>query len=666
MWWQAPKRIAGITRGARKRRSNTTIVWDLLFGTWFLPKNRRLDVGIENRRYPKSFWAQMISPFSARTETDHPFAASADTRFKSQLINFAMGVSLTFTGCLTRLRLRAALQDPMRSQRAVLTQILRMNRHTRFGVQHGFASITNESEFRERVPVQQFEDLRPFIDAEIASGEPTLTRQSPIAYLRTSGTTGQPKDVPLTASHLRKLRRWQRGAVAAQYRRCADAFRGHILAVASASVEGHLSNGRPYGSASGIVAGSSPSLVRDKFVLPPQVAGIEDATTRYLLIVRLAVAKRDITYLGTANPSTLLALVRVYRQHEAAFIDDVRRGGFFARDQVPDAVWQEIRPRLNAEPLRADELQHLHERGVNEAVTIGQLWPDLRLVVTWTCASAGVALGSLRTQLPAHTKVHELGYLSSEFMGTITIGTQPGSGLLTYDTHFFEFVERDRWDSDTPRFLTMDQRRKGHDYYVVVTTPSGLYRYFINDLIRVTAIVHRMPLVRFLQKGKGVTNITGEKLYEAQVLDAVHQVMEAMGLTARFVMALADESARQYRLYVEVRAVSEDVAASINTQQLAVQVDVLLCRLNVEYRSKRESARLQPLLAFALLENTEAQFRAACVAQGQREGQFKSVALEYRSQAKFDFDACVVSTPTSDPLSTRIPQQTRSTDGQSL
>jgi hypothetical protein len=455
------------------------------------------------------------------------------------------------------------------------------------------------------VSVQQSEDLRPFIDVEIASGEPALTQQAPIAYQRTSGSTGPLQGYTAHADPLT--------ATAALATRTVSplpcAFRGRILAVASASVEGHLDNGRPYGSASGIVAGSLPSLVRDKFVPPRQLAEIEDVAIRYLLIVRLAIARRDISYLGTANPSTLLILVRWYREHETAFINDLRHGGFFACERVPPEVWQGVRSRLVADLLRAEELQRLCEQvdneGHQEAVQIGQLWPDLRLVVTWTCASAGVALGAWPTQLPKQMKVQELVYPPSEFMGTITIGTQPGSGLLTYDTHFFEFVERDLWDSATPRFLTMDQLRKGHDYYVLVTTPSGLYRYFINDLIRVTGIVHRMPPVEFLQKGKGITN---EKLHEAQVLDAVHRIMATMGLTARFVMAQADEAVRQYRLYVEARFVTGDVAVSINTPGLAAQVDALLCRLNIEYRSKRESARLQPLAAFALHETPKCLF----------------------------------------------------------
>lgn len=49
--------------------SNTTIVWDLIFGTWYLPRDRQPDVGIPDRQYPKGFLEQMVSPFRRRHES---------------------------------------------------------------------------------------------------------------------------------------------------------------------------------------------------------------------------------------------------------------------------------------------------------------------------------------------------------------------------------------------------------------------------------------------------------------------------------------------------------------------------------------------------------------------------------------------------------------------
>lgn len=614
-------------RDASCNFGNTTIVWDLLFGTWKLPGPVK-EIGIIDRRYPKGFLAQMATPFRRRDGRPR----RTPTRW---LADAVVGASLRLRGMSAARRLARDARDPMRAQRAVLAAILRDNRDTTFGRQHGFASLAGYESFAARVPVAEFEQLRPFIDAQIGRGEAALTASAPRQYVRTSGTTGVPKDIPLVDAHLDGLRAIHRDAVAFQYRKCPEAFEGGIVAMVSPEFEGRLANGKPYGSASGIVAGNTPAAVREKFVVPRAVLAVEDSRVKYLLVLRLAMARRDVTYIGAANPSTLLTMARLYRENHAALLDDLRQGTFFLADRCPAEALLALRGRLAANRERADELAALHASG--KEVRLAHLFPALRLVVTWTCASAGIAADALRGELPRRARLMELGYVASELRGTITVGRRAGSGLPTLDTHFFEFVERDLWDTGAPRFLTLDQLRKGREYYLVVTTPSGLYRYFINDIVRVTGFLHATPLLRFVQKGKGVTSITGEKLYEAQVLQAVREAMAALGRNARFVMMLADEEAQRYRLYVE-----PEPGPPLDAGALADATDRRLARINIEYQAKRESERLGAVQARWLAPDTADAFKRHCVARGQREGQFKMVSLDYRRKFDFDLDARTV------------------------
>jgi sterol desaturase/sphingolipid hydroxylase (fatty acid hydroxylase superfamily) len=603
---------------------NTTLVWDLLFGTWYLPGPVD-DIGITDRTYPKGFWAQMLTPFRAS-------APSRRRRLARRLADFAIPPYLRLTGFVHRWRVVRAARDPMRIQNALLARMLRQNRGTTFGRTHSFSALASYADYARAVPVREFEALRVFIDAEIERGEPALTHERSLQYMRTSGSTGQPKDIPLTVSYLGALRAIQRRSVAFQYRACPEAFRGSILAIVSPAEEGRLPNGKAYGAASGIVAAGTPRLVREKVVLPPEVLAVKDARVKYLLILRLAIADRDVTYFGSANSTTPLALIKLYREYQAELIADVRSGGFFLGDHLPAATHAVLGPRLTADPARAQELTALQQRG--RPVRIADLWPDLRMVVTWTCGSAGVTVRALREELAPRTRVFELGYVSSEFRGTVTLGRRAGTGLPTLETHFFEFVERDSWDRGAPEYLTLDRLRRGLDYYIVVTTPAGLYRYFINDVVRVTGFFHAVPLLKFTQKGKGVTNITGEKLYESQILAAVSGAMTHLGLNARFVMMLADEEARGYRLYVE-----PDTAPRVPAERLAEEVDARLRKLNIEYEGKRESERLTAPRAAWLRQETGEAYKRHCVAQGQREGQFKCAALAYRRSFGFDLDA---------------------------
>ena len=76
-------------------------------------------------------------------------------------------------------------------------------------------------------------------------------------YARTSGTTGRPKDVPITASGMRRLRDAQRAFASTLYFG-SSMFAGKLLGIGSAAVEGHRPSGRPYGSATGMVYEGMP------------------------------------------------------------------------------------------------------------------------------------------------------------------------------------------------------------------------------------------------------------------------------------------------------------------------------------------------------------------------------------------------------------------------
>jgi hypothetical protein len=159
----------------------------------------------------------------------------------------------------------------------------------------------------------------------------------------------------------------------------------------------------------------------------------------------------------------------------------------------------------------------------------------------------------------------------------------------------------------------------------------------MNDLVQVTGMYRRTPLIRFVQKGKGVTSLTGEKLYEAQVVESVRTSWSA-GAGPAFFMMIADEEVFAYRLFVELTDGDRPDAAVF-----AARVDQRLGELNIEYHSKRASGRLHPLRVAWVRRGTGEAFKLACISAGQREGQFKPAVLQYRKDVRFAFDEHAVS-----------------------
>ena len=536
-------------------------------------------------------------------------------------------------------RLLATARAPDEAQVSLLRKILEANQRTTFGAKHRFEAIRTVADYRRAVAVQTYEDLRRHVERQELTGEPELTAEAPVYYNRTSGTSGAPKNIPLTVSGLKRLKAHQRLATHI-WSKGAPILSGKIFMVGGAAVEGRMPGGTAYGSATGKLRENQPRLLRRRYTLPVSVADVEDYESRYVIMAILGLADPAVTSLGTANPSTLLRLLEVIHDHAGTILPAVAAGqlpGDLAAQLDPDED-----PGLEPRPDRAAQLKRkLDTRG---RLSYRTIWPDLAGVVTWTGGSCGVAIGNLKPLLPESCAIIEVGWVASEMQGTINVDPASNTCMPVLGDTFFEFAEREAWEAGSRDMLAVSELETGRDYYVVVTTPDGLYRYDMNDIVRVTGWVGATPALVFVQKGSGTTSITGEKLHEAQVLDTVPEVLGEHGLMASFFIMLADVDAASYTLYVEASTPMDGRAPSLGQeaaadQALAAEIDDRLRSMNIEYDSKRGSGRLEALSLRRLQPGTGAAYRRRQVAAGQRDAQFKYLHVQYRHDCAFDFDA---------------------------
>lgn len=607
---------------------NNLIIWDLVFGSWFLPKDRTIDdIGLVNRGYPKSFLAQMGTPFVEEiTDREVPMMSAKQIAIKSLL-----NIITRFTRNLSWWPLRNACLIPRQAQQLTLLRILFKNRKTKYATEFKLKDVHSVNEFRKRVPIQEYDDLAPYIREQIESNAPVITAEQPLFYAVTSGTTGSPKYLPVTKSSLKQYKEAQQLIVFHQFRQCRTAFGGRFLGIVSPSEEGRFENGMPYGAVSGFAYRTMPRLVRSNYILPPEIFEISDYQTKYELILLLALAESNITYVATANPSSLIRLIDIFNEAPERYVSDLERGEFAGSSNLPAHIQEAIRPLLLS---RADRAAEIRER-VNKKGILGyaDLWPNLRMVTTWTRGSCGIVIKQLKNQLPDRTIVYELGYISSEFRGTIPFSIHSPAGIPTLTHHFYEFVEKNAWEQGERTTLTLDELQDKAEYYIIVTTSSGLYRYFMNDIVRVRGYFHRTPLLEFVQKGKGVTSITGEKLYEGQVTNAVHRLEDKYQCSPIFYLMIADEKDSRYRLYIETAESKELKVAAI-----ARDIDDVLSNSNIEYDGKRKSGRLHKLEVIQLLPGAGEAYKQHQLDKGIREGQYKPVPLQYATELDFSID----------------------------
>ena len=58
---------------------NNLIVWDIIFGTFFLPKRREVgEIGLLNQDYPEGYIGQVVAPFKGEMDKPSDYYAQPD------------------------------------------------------------------------------------------------------------------------------------------------------------------------------------------------------------------------------------------------------------------------------------------------------------------------------------------------------------------------------------------------------------------------------------------------------------------------------------------------------------------------------------------------------------------------------------------------------------
>jgi hypothetical protein len=421
----------------------------------------------------------------------------------------------------------------------------------------------------------------------------------------------------------------------ALYRDHPGVVRGRILSVVSPEIEGHAPSGVPYGAESGHAYRSMPGPVRSMYTAPYAVFAIEDYEAKYYTLLRLA-AGQNISCIATVNPSTVLLLGDRLARHTESIVRDVRDGSLSADVAVPQALRDSL--HLKPDPERAAHLERAAAAG-GGVLRPGLAWPELAAVGCWKGGTVGAYLAKFDTLFPQGPPVRDFGYYATELRGSVPLSDDGDAGVIAVGTNVLEFhpAGEDR-APEGRELLRVDQLQAGERYFVYVTNASGLYRYEMNDIVEVTGYDRQTPLIRFVQKGKGVVSFTGEKLYEVQVIAAVDKALAARHGRYHFIAAVAElvDGATPRLVYL----MEFDDPVADDGSALVDRLDVALGEQNDEYLTKRKSLRYGAPVIRVVRSGEFDRYRRRMVESGQRaDGQFKVLRLTSDTAFAAEFQA---------------------------
>src|SRR5262249_39890966 len=252
--------------------------------------------------------------------------------------------------------------------------------------------------------------------------------------------------------------------------------------------------------------------------IPYEVFQIKDYEVRYYCLLRAALSLPISTFY-TLNPSTIALLSRRLQQYGGDLARDIYDGTVRAPGEVPAAARQSLKRFMRPQKEKARALAGLAEQ--DQCVPY-KVWPELQVICCWTKAAAAFYIADF-PEFFGSTPVCDITYGASEGRGTVFLG--PDKQALALRTHFYEFVPEDEIGSAKPTTLLADELSVGSNYYILFTTSGGLYRYHINDVVKVTGFHNRTPLIEFQYKGGDVFSFTGEKITELQVTEAMARTL---------------------------------------------------------------------------------------------------------------------------------------------
>ena len=495
---------------------------------------------------------------------------------------------------------RQAHQRTAQVQQQLLRTLLAAHAQTQFGRDHDFSKIADYRDFRAAVPIGSYESLEPYIQRVLDGQSDALLPASERAMMfsMTSGTTGKPKHIPVTPRFAREMRRGSNIYGLMVLGDHPEAWLRPILQISSPMREHDSPTGLPCGAISGMLAETQKRIVRQMYVVPPEVLQVQDPLARYYTTLRCGV-HRDVSILVTANPSSTIKMMEIGQAHAERLIRDVADGTL----NPPGTVGPEIRKAVRFKPNRA--LARRMEQGLTRD---GRLLPrhfwSVAFLCNWTGGTLQLYLPRLR-ELFGDVPVRDIGLLASEGRFSVPLADGTPAGVAEITANFLEFIPVEEAASSDPQPLLAHELEIGREYFLVFTNWASLWRYNLDDRIRVVDRLGQSPIFEFLSRGMHTASITGEKITEHQVVEAMRQACAKLNRQAP-----GDQSVTVERFCLQGRFAAipyYELRADTHTdraEKLSELMEAALCDLNIEYASKRKSGRLGPIRPIVLPAGT--------------------------------------------------------------
>jgi len=371
-------------------------------------------------------------------------------------------------------------KHPEEVQDGVFRYLIKSAAETEWGREHHYSSVKSLSDFRERVALQSYEDIIPFVE-RLRNGEKNLLWPGEVRWFaKSSGTTGaRSKFIPVTKESLEECHyRGGRDVIALylKMRPGSSIFNGKGLILGGSHKIDSFSSRSLFGDLSAILIENTPcwfNLIRTP---SKKVALIEDFEKKLEMIVRITV-RQNVTSLSGV-PSWFLVLIR----------------------------------------------QILESTGKKN---LREVWPHLEVFF-----HGGVSFAPYREHFRQLVGDGDFSYMETYNASEGFFGIQDdpsGSDMLLMLDNgiFYEFVKVSEADNPNADSLTVGEVKQGVNYAMVISTNGGLWRYVIGDTVMFTSLYPHKFIIT--GRTRHFLNVFGEEVIVENADRAIGAACKATG-----------------------------------------------------------------------------------------------------------------------------------------
>jgi len=445
-------------------------------------------------------------------------------------------------------KVRQWAEKPFEAQDKTLRSIIRVAANTAFGKEHRFSGIRTYADFKERVPLRNYEDFAPFIDRIIRGEKNVLWPGKPIYFAKTSGTTSGVKFIPITR----------------------DSVKNHFYTAQTAlllfmieTTRWSLMDGRM------IFLSGSPKLERVGGIRTGRLSGIVNHQIPFYLR-------------GNQLPSWKTNCIEDWEKKVDRIVEETWHRNMTLISGIPPWV-QMYFDRLIAKTGKP----------------VKKIFPNLQVLV-----HGGVNFEPYRCRLEAAIgeKIPTLEtYPASEGFIAFQDTAEWQGLLLNVDSGiFYEFVRAENIFDEHPKRLSLREIQAGVNYAIVISSNAGLWGYVLGDTVK---FVSTSPF-RITVTGRISHFISafGEHVIAEEVEQAMQEALaDERAVVSEFTVAPlindADGGLPCHEWLIEFEKPPD------NLERFSRKLDTLMCRKNIYYSDLIEGKVLQPLQIRLLRKN---------------------------------------------------------------